>query len=62
MSLLAFVNCIGLAFVHWVTQKKKQIGERVPLSYLMGSAKERLLQLSPVVDAEDSLKKQFQVK
>lgn len=42
MSLLAFANWIGLAVVHWVTQKKKkQIGERAPLSFSTASAVDR---------------------
>lgn len=33
MSLLAFANWIGLAVVHWVTQKKKSKLEREHLSH-----------------------------
>lgn len=36
MSLLAFVNCIGLAFVYLVKYRKQQVGERAPLSRLSG--------------------------
>lgn len=36
MSLLAFVNCIGLAFVSFVKYRKQQAGERAPLFRLNG--------------------------
>lgn len=36
MSLLAFVSCIGLAFVSFVKYRKQQVGERAPLFRLNG--------------------------